>query len=607
MNPYPPISDYALIGDCHSSALVSRTGSIDWCCMPRFDRGSCFGRLLDWSRGGYCEIAPADDAGVETERSYIDDTLVLETRFRGGGGEARVIDLFSVRRGGQSDPHRQLLRIVEGERGVIKLRVHVEPRFDYGEVRPWLRKEGIDVHSAIGGDDALVIWSDCGLEAVGAHELGAEVTVRAGQRSRLSLVFTRPEEIDGQRPKPEDAAEVDKRLEYTLGWWRRWAGRARMEGPYAPGVVRSAIALKALQNAPTGAITAAATTSLPETIGGGRNWDYRYSWIRDSSFAARSLTDLGFEAEADGFRRFVQRSSAGSVEDLQVLFGLGGERRIGEWTLDSLEGYRGSRPVRIGNAARDQLQLDAYGELVGLAWRWHQRGNSPDDDLWRFLTELADAAAKRWSERDSGIWEWRDKPRHFVHSKAVCWAALDRALALADDSLRRAPSRRWSQTRDEIRSAIEERGYSKRRGVYVQEFDGKRVDAALLLLPTTGYVAWDDERMVRTTDAIIDDLGQDGLIRRYSGDDGLEGEEGAFLACSFWLVECLARQGRLEEAIEWFDRTLGTASDLGLFAEEYDTSRGEALGNYPQALTHLSHITAALALAEHGAPDGAQR
>jgi GH15 family glucan-1,4-alpha-glucosidase len=592
---YPPISDYAFIGDCHSAALVSHAGSIDWCCMPRFDSGSCFGRLLDWDRGGYCSL-DAVHGGAETTRAYLDGTLVLETRFRSGSGEARVLDCFTTREGGAHDPHRQLIRVVDGERGVIELRLHVEPRFDYGEVRPWIRQEGVHLYSAIGGDDALVIWSDGELKPIGRHELGADLIVRAGQRARVSIAFTRPEEIDADRPDPPEPSEIDERLDYTIEWWRRWTARGRMSGAEAPGVLRSATTLKALQNAPTGAIAAAATTSLPEALGGSRNWDYRFSWVRDSAFSVRALTDLGFEAEADGFRRFVQRSSAGSVEDLQVLFGLGGERRIGEWTLDTLDGYAGSRPVRIGNAARDQLQLDAYGELVNLAWRWHERGHSPDDDLWRFLVEVIDAAAERWEEPDSGIWEWRDKPLHFVHSKACCWAALDRGITLADESMRRAPLRRWRKARDAIAAAIDKRGYDRRRRTFVQAFNSRDLDASVLLLPTTGFLAYEDERMIGTVDAIRDELSEDGLIRRYRTADGLEGEEGAFLACSFWLAECLAHQGRLEDARETFDRTLATANDLGLFAEEFDPRRELMLGNFPQALTHLSHITAALAL-----------
>ncbi len=368
----------------------------------------------------------------------------------------------------------------------------------------------------------------------------------------------------------------------------------RFDGPYRPGVLRSALVVKALMNDRTGAVAAAPTTSLPESPGGDMNWDYRYSWIRDSFFSVRSLTDLGFEEAADRFRRFVERSAAGSARKLQIMYGVGGERRLTEETLDHLEGYRGARPVRVGNAASGQLQLDVYGELLELAWRW--RGNSPDDDYWRFLLELVDAAADRWCEPDQGLWELRGDPKHFVHSKVMCWAALDRGLRLAEECMRKAPERRWKKAREEIRERIESEGYDADRGVFIQAFGHKDLDAALLLLPRVDFVDYRDERMVRTVDAVREDLDDDGLLKRYR-DESVR--EGAFLACSFWLAECLARQGRVEDARVVFDRTLATSNDLDLFSEEYDTQKGELLGNFPQGLTHLSHISAAVAIAEH--------
>jgi GH15 family glucan-1,4-alpha-glucosidase len=319
--------------------------------------------------------------------------------------------------------------------------------------------------------------------------------------------------------------------------------------------------------------------------------------VRDSSFAVRSLAELGYDAEADGFRRFIERSAAGSADELQTAYGVGGERRLTELRLKSLEGYRGARPVRIGNAAIAQVQLDIYGELLDLAWRWHGRGRSPDDDYWRFLVDLVDAAAERWQEPDRGLWEVRGRPQHFVHSKVMCWAALDRGIGLARECSRRAPVRRWGKVRDEIRRTIESRGYDRRRGVFVRSFGSTGLDGALLLLPIVGFVPWDDERFVRTVDAIRQELDEGGLLVRYRRADGLPGREGAFLACSFWLAECLARQGRSAEAREVFDRAASTANDLGLFSEEYDPGRGGMLGNFPQGLTHLSHIAAAVALA----------
>jgi GH15 family glucan-1,4-alpha-glucosidase len=397
-------------------------------------------------------------------------------------------------------------------------------------------------------------------------------------------------------PPAPDAEELDRRLEQTVAWWHRWGSKLRLAGPHEPAAKRSAIVLKALVHAPTGAFVAAPTTSLPERIGGDCNWDYRFSWIRDSVFSARALVQLGCHEEADGFRRFVERSAAGNAESLRIAYGVGGERRLAELELTHLEGYRRSAPVRAGNAASVQEQFDVYGELLELAWRWHGLGHSPDDDYWRFLLSLVEAAAERWKDPDRGIWETREKPRHFVHSKVMCWVALDRGIRLSEECLRRAPVRRWRAVRDELRDAIETRGWSKRKQSFVQAFDTTEVDAALLLLPSVDFVAYDDERMIKTTDAVRDELCVDGLVRRYQDDDD------AFLPCSFWLAECLARQGRVDEARATFDRAVAAANDLGLFSEQYAARSRELLGNFPQGLSHLSHILAAVALTEATPP-----
>jgi len=591
----PPIGDYALIGDCHGAALVSRHGSIDWCCLPRFDSGSCFGRLLDHGRGGFCAVTLDDAQERSGQSSYLADTLILETTLEGAQGTVRVLDFFAMREGGALAPRNELIRIVECERGNAEVSLEVAPRFDYGAVRPWLRRAGSDSFSAIGGDDGLLVWSD-GELANDASVLTASGRLHAGERLHLVLRYVRPHLLAEEQSSQLDAAAVDARLAETEDWWRAWRERLAHDGAEHTAIVRSAITLKALTYAPTGAIVAAPTTSLPEQLGGGRNWDYRYSWIRDSTLAAHALAELGCDREAGRFRHFIVRSSAGHAEDLQILFGVGGERRVGEEELD-LAGYRGSQPVRVGNGAARQLQLDAVGEILNLAWRWHRRGHSPEDDEWRFFAELVDTAAERWGEPDCGIWEWRGEPRHFVHSKACCWAAVDRGLRLAEECARKAPVRRWTAARAEIREAIERRGYDRRRGIFLQCFDQPQLDAALLLLPVVGFVAFDDERMVRTTDAVHDELGAQGLLYRYRGDDGLEGDDGAFLAASFWLSECYARQGRLAEARAAFDRAVGAASTHGLFSEQVDPETGELLGNYPQAFTHLSHIAAAVALA----------
>jgi GH15 family glucan-1,4-alpha-glucosidase len=557
--------------------------------------------VLDSEHGGYCAIGPAGNGEWQFERRYLEDSLVLETTLSGPTGEAKLLDCFTL----QADPveteRRQILRVVEGVRGSVELVVRVAPRFDYGQVRPWIRRHGRRLRSAIGGNDALLIWCEQELEEDPEHELVGRFPVGPGDRVRLTLTYVPPERVDAEPPAEPDPRQLDQLLDETAAWWRKWAASVRLGGRDEPAARRSGIVLKALTYAPTGAVVAAPTTSLPEAVGAARNWDYRYAWVRDSSFSSRAFAELGCDAEADAFRAFIMRSAAGHAGDLQVLYGVGGERRLRGDVVEQLEGYRRSKPVNVGNDASEQMQLDAYGELVNLTWRWHRRGHSPSDDDWRFLVSLIDHAAERCSEPDCGIWEWPGEPDHFVHSKVLCWSALDRGIRLADECMRRAPTRTWKSARDELREAIETRGYDRKRGVYVQAFDRTEMDAALLLLPTVEYVAWDDERMLRTVAAIREELGAgDGLLYRYQRDDGLDGAEGAFLCCSFWLVECLAQAGELTEARTIFDQAVARSNDLGLFSEEIDPRTGELLGNFPQGLTHLSHIDAAVALSEAG-------
>ena len=596
---YPPIGDYALIGDCHSAALVSSDGSIDWCCLPRFDSGSAFGRLLDWDGGGHCEVRPLGDGTWECSRRYLDDSLVLETTLIDAAGEARLVDCFTISGNPVETEQRQILRVIEGVRGSVEFEVRIAPRFDYGRVRPWIRRHGHRLHSAIGGNDALLVWCEQALDEDPAHELVGRFSVGPGDRVRLVLSYWPPENIDAGTPGEPDAEELDEVLGQTVQWWDEWASTVRLGTRDEPAARRSAIVLKALTYAPTGAVAAAPTMALPEAVGGPRNWDYRYAWVRDSSFSSRAFAELGCVNEADAFRAFIMRSAAGHAEDLQVLYGIGGERRLRGDVVEGLEGYRKSSPVRVGNDAAAQTQLDAYGELVNLTWRWHRRGHSPSDDDWRFLVSLIDLAAERCTEPDCGIWEWPGEPDHFVHSKVLCWSALDRGIRLADECMRRAPTRRWKQVRDDLRETIETRGYDSKRGVYVQAFDRTEMDAALLLLPTVEYVAWDDERMLRTVAAVREELDAgDGLLYRYRRDDGVDGEEGAFLCCSFWLAEGLAQAGDLGEARTIFDQAVARSNNLGLFSEEIDPKTGELLGNFPQGLTHLAHIDAAVALSQ---------
>lgn len=595
IDPYRPIADYALIGDCHSAALVSRTASIDWCCLPRFDSDSLFGRMLDWKQGGFCEIRPRGD-DWQASREYCDATLVLVTTFRSGDGEAKVIDSFAMREGGHKHPYHQILRIVEGVRGSMELDVRIAPRFDFGALKPWLRDHGDCVFTAVGSNVGLVICGDMPLQFDGKYDLATTIQVEAEQRLRLSLQFAPPETLDDGPESIPDAKEIDARLQASIDWWRAWSKRVKGDDVHGPAMLRSAIVLKALTYAPTGAAIAAPTTSLPAGFDGDRAWDYRYSWVRDAAFTIDELIELGLEAEARRFRKFVERSAAGSAQQLQTLFSIDGKRRQAEFSLDHMDGYGGEWPVRIGNQAVHQLQLDIFGELLELSWRWHQHGHTPSDDYWRFVVELVDTVVDSWQDPDSGIWEMRGEPQHFVHSKVMAWAALHRGVCLAKDSGHDAPIERWEKVRDQIWQRVVERGYDEQRGIFVQAFGSKYLDAALLLLPRLGFIDYCDPRMLRTVDAIRDELDQGGLLQRYNNPDHIPGEEGAFLACSFWLTECLVRQQRRDEALELFDRACASANDLGLFAEQFDVKAGLLLGNFPQGLTHLSHISAMLAL-----------
>ncbi len=595
----PPIADYALLSDCHSCALVSRHGSIDWCCMPRIDSASLFGRLLGWREGGFCLVAPEGEFRVR--RRYRDRSLILETTFTTDGGEVRLTDCMPMREGGQHDPHRQILRIAEVVAGEVPLAVRVVPRFDYGAIKPWLRRTGDAVFEAVGGNHGLLISADLELRIVARHELRGRRVLREGERLHLSLLHRRPEVLAEGEVAAPTVDDLESRLAETADWWRRWSDQGDLSGPDREQTLRSAIVLKGLTHAPTGAIAAAATTSLPEAPGGPRNWDYRYTWVRDSVFTVRSLAELGYVKEADGFRRFVERSAAGSAEEVQVLYAVDGQRRLHEHEIAELPGYDGASPVRVGNAAAGQLQLDLYGELLDLAWNWHGRGNSPDEDYWEFVVELVEAARARWRDPDRGIWEMRGEPRHFVHSKALCWSALDCGIRLGEELERDCPLAAWRRERDEVRRAIEERGYDRERGIFTQSFGDPQLDAALLLLPVFRFLPFTDERMVRTADAVERELCQDGLVRRYAAEsDGLEGTEGTFIACTFWLAEVLARQGRPERARRVYERAVATGNDLGLFAEEFDPASGGMLGNFPQGLTHLSQIAAAVAMAGAG-------
>lgn len=590
---YSPIGDYALIGDCHGSALVSKDGAIDWACLARFDGGAIFCRLLDAGKGGTFALHPRER--VSTTRRYLPETNVLETTFTTRTGVARVVDCFTMRSRGRTHPYRQLLRVVEGLSGEVTLDVLIQPRFDYASLRPWLRHfPDADVFSAVGGRDAFVLQADIPLR-ISREEasLVGSVTVGAKQRSRFSLTAEVPHDVRIERLS---ARAIDRRLAGTVKWWRRWVARGTYDEEYGEMVVRSALVLKLLTCAPTGAIIAAPTTSLPERVGGDRNWDYRFSWIRDSAHTLSALFTVGHPEVAAGFKLFIERCTAGNAEDLQVIYGCYGERRLTEESLTHLDGYRGSRPVRIGNGAAQQRQLDVYGELMNAAHLWRRAGSEISSDGWHFLRGLVDAAAMHWMEPDRGLWEVRGEPRHFVESKVMCWVALEHGIEAAEELGLPCDLDRWRKIRTEIRERIEREGVDPRRGCFVQSFGSTEVDASLLLLPMVGFVDANDPRMRATVEAVREDLGDGIFVRRYRSeatDDGVHGGEGAFLMASFWLVDVLAMQGRVDEAETLFRRLLALANDVGLLAEEYDPETCTFLGNFPQAFSHMALINAA--------------
>lgn len=604
-SPYPPIEDYALLSDCQSNALVSRSGAIDWCCMPTLDADACFGRLLDWAQGGHCSIAPTDVQGVTAHHDYEDDSLIVCTRMQAAQGTLVLRDFFCMDDAeGLSPPPSRLVRLAQCEQGAIDLDVAIVPRFDFGETVPALREHGAGVHTAFGSNGGLLILSSRPLEVV-PHEAGlrGRCPLKAGEWLAIQIQFVPPEHLEdiaGQKTSSRSLRPLED-LERTRVWWRQWASQFGHTAAQDRQTRRSALILKGLCFQRTGAIAAASTTSLPETPQGERNWDYRYSWIRDSVFTVKALHILGFQHEARRFSEFIERAAAGSANELQLMYGLDGKRRMPEVIIECLEGYCGARPVRLGNRAAHQTQLDVYGWLLHLAWTWHDKAHPVDQAYWDLLVSVVDRACERWQEPDHGIWEVRRGRRHFVHSKVMCWVAVDRAIRLATQEGLQAPLEKWQATRDAMREAIETRGHDWRMGAYVQAFDGAHLDAASLLLPHFDYVDYRDPRMMTTVQAICRPVGQgglmrdDGLLMRYDSPDGLHGKEGAFLPCTFWLAECLACQGDHAQAKAVYERAVACANGPGLFSEEMD-SHGAMAGNVPQALTHVSQIMAWLAL-----------
>jgi GH15 family glucan-1,4-alpha-glucosidase len=589
---YAPVRDYAAIGDGRTVALVARDGSIDWLCLPNLDSPSVFGALLDPGRGGRFVVSP--DGSFEVERRYVRDTNVLETTFHTADGTVRLTDALTLPLGGVA-PVREIVRRVEGISGEVGMHWCFEPRFEYGASAPNMgRRHGAVV--ATGGRDALALraW-DAGDMRVDDEGAGARFVARSGSRALLvlSCAVHEPLVLPGR-------GDAERRLDATAGFWRRWAGERTYDGPWRDAVIRSGLVLKQLAYAPSGAIAAAATTSVPEAIGGGRNWDYRFSWVRDASFTVEALLALGSDEEAHTFLWWLLQASQRMHPRLQVLYRLDGGTRVRETELP-LPGYRGSRPVRIGNGAVDQLQLGIYGEVLDATHRHVQAHGPLDRDVGRRIAELATHVCSLWQEPDCGIWEVRSDPRHFTHSKILCWVALDRALGLAQHAIPATQAPIWRKAAAEIRSFVERRCWSDDLGSYVRAPGLEEMDASLLLAGTVGFTDPRGTRAQGTIDAVRRVLASGPLVRRYAGADGLEGEEGAFLACSFWLVDALAHAGRLDDAAELMDQLVGLANDVGLFAEEIDPSTGAFLGNMPQGLTHLALINAAASIATEAA------
>ncbi|MEU1020084.1 glycoside hydrolase family 15 protein [Streptomyces sp. NPDC005900] len=584
-----PIEDFALIGDHQTAALIGKDGSLDWLCLPRFDSAACFAALLGDEGNGHWRIAPTD-AGSCTRRAYRHDSLVLDTEWDTEDGSVRVTDFMP-----QRDRAPDVVRIVEGLKGSVTVRSTLRLRFDYGSVVPWVRK--VDGHRvAVAGPDSVWLRSEPAVRTWG-HDFGthSEFTVEEGEKVAFVLTWHPSHE---PRPPLVDPHEA---LRECLEDWRAWTARCQYDGPYRDAVMRSLITLKALTYAPTGGIVAAATTSLPEEIGGVRNWDYRFCWLRDSTLTLGALLMAGYLEEAEAWRDWLLRAVAGNAADLQIVYGLAGERRLPEYEIPWLPGYEGSAPVRVGNEAVEQLQLDVYGEVVDSLALAHRSGIAHRAQGWNLQLCLLEFLHEKWREPDQGLWEVRGPGRHFVYSKVMVWVAADRAVrALEENPELRGDPDRWRKLRDEVHREVCERGYDPERNTFTQSYGSTELDASLLLIPHTGFLPPDDPRVIGTIDAVRAELDHHGLMRRYTSDkkemDGLPGQEGTFLVCSFWLADALHMTGRTKEARELFERLVSLSNDVGLLAEEYDPVCGRQLGNFPQAFSHIGLVNTALAL-----------
>ncbi|MFT3913296.1 MAG: glycoside hydrolase family 15 protein [Anaeromyxobacteraceae bacterium] len=596
------IEDYALVGDMQTAALVHRDGAIDWLCLPRFDSDACFARLLGDEAHGTWTLGPANGPPLRPpERRYLEDSLVLETVHHARGGDLRVLDLMPPR-GEEPD----LVRIVECTRGRVRVESSLVPRFAYGAQLPWVRVSPGRA-SLVAGGDALELATDLGgVASLERWEDGVVSAFELGQGERTAFVLTwHP----SHRPAPRPVDPL-RALEETLAYWREWSARCTYRGPWREAVVRSLVTLKALTFAPSGGIVAAPTTSLPETLGGVRNWDYRFSWLRDATYTLLALLRAGYVEEAAAWRAWLLRATAGHPAQLQILYGVAGERRLTEVELPWLPGYAGSRPVRIGNAACEQRQLDVYGELMDCLHQARLSGAAPDGEAWDFQRRLLDHLEGIWREPDEGIWEPRSGRRQLTHSKVMAWVAFDRAVAGVERLGLTGPVERWRRVRAELHADVLAHGFDAARGTFVQAYGGHEVDAALLMIPLVGFLPGSDPRVLGTIAAVERELRPGaGLVRRYRSGrapDGLPPGEGAFLPCSFWLVGALRMAGRHAEARALFERLLALRNDVGLLSEEYDDVAGLQLGNFPQAFSHVALVNAAMGLAG-GEDQGPQR
>ena len=576
------IEDYALIGDCHTAALVGSNGSIDWLCFPRFDSGACFAALLGGTEHGRWLLAPLAKI-KSTRRRYLDDSLVLETEFQTARGRARLIDFMPI-----SDERWDVVRIVEGISGTVAMRMELIVRFDYGSIVPWVRRVN-DLLVLTAGPDTLELAASVKVKGRNMKTV-AQFSLRAGQRESFVLNY-RPSHFPTRLQ-----VEPAKALKRTTSHWHRWSARCRYRGRWRSAVLRSLITLKALTYKPTGGLVAAPTMSLPEQLGGVRNWDYRYCWLRDATFTLNALLLAGYNEEAAAWRQWLLRAVAGSPKDLQIVYSVTGTRRLDEIELPWLPGYKKSKPVRIGNAASTQFQLDVYGEVMDSLHLARAADLEPHPEAWNVQLALLAFLESHWGDPDEGLWEVRGPRKRFTHSKIMAWVAFDRAIKDAEKERLDAPVARWRRVRDRIHAQICKQGYDRANNTFVQSYESKFLDASLLLIPQVGFLPADDARVLGTIAAVEKHLLVDGLVRRYSTAtrvDALPAGEGTFLACSFWLADCYVLTGRRDEAEALFERLLGVGNDLGLFSEEYDPRAKRMLGNFPQALTHMSLVNTA--------------